>query len=184
MAPAADRASCPDERRTLDARGRMRSRRPPRPTRPAAARSRARRRAPPREHVAVGLQVRIGVADVGPVRVGDVAEDRKPLVEHQREQLGREVVRLVRRDQVEDLGLEHVDAGVDRVARTPVPRWASRGTVRSARPRPSSRSRTRAGPACASAPGSPPRRSLRWNSTTSSRSMSVSASPEMTRNVP
>ena len=70
----------------------------------------------PREHVAVGLQVGVGVADVGPVRVGDEAEQRESFVEHQREQLGREVVRLIRWDQVENLGLENVDPGVDRVA--------------------------------------------------------------------
>ena len=67
------------------------------------------------EHVAVGGQVLAEAADVLPVAVGDGAEERLAELEQLGEQLLAEVVGLAGGDVVEDLGLEHVDAGVDGV---------------------------------------------------------------------
>ena len=67
------------------------------------------------EHVAIGGQVLAEAADVLPVAVGDRAEERLAELEQLGEQLLAEVVGLARRDVVEDLGFEHVDAGVDGV---------------------------------------------------------------------
>src|SRR5262249_7880439 len=63
------------------------------------------------EGVEVRLPELVDVPDVLPVAVADVAVDRAAHLEQQREELLREVVRPVARH-----GLEHVDAGVDRVA--------------------------------------------------------------------
>ena len=68
------------------------------------------------QQVAVGGEVLRQAADVLPVALGDVAVERRPHLEQLGEQLLAEVVLGVRRDVVEHLGLEHVDAGVDRVA--------------------------------------------------------------------
>ncbi len=67
------------------------------------------------ERVEVRLPVLVEVPDVLPVAVEDVAVDRPAHLEQQREELLREVVRPVLRDVLQHLGLEHVDAGVDRV---------------------------------------------------------------------
>ena len=67
------------------------------------------------ERVEVRLPVLVEVADVLPVAVHDVAVDRPTHLEQQREELLREVVRPLGRDVLQHLGLEHVDAGVDRV---------------------------------------------------------------------
>ena len=67
------------------------------------------------ERVEVRLAVLVEVPDVLPVAVADVAVDRPPHLEQEREELLREVVRPVGRDVPQHLRLEHVDAGVDRV---------------------------------------------------------------------
>ncbi len=67
------------------------------------------------EHVAVGGEVLAEAADVLPVPLGDRAVERLAELEQLGEQLLAEVVGLAGRDVVEDLGLEHVDAGVDGV---------------------------------------------------------------------
>src|SRR5205085_5397373 len=68
------------------------------------------------QRVEVRLPELVEVADVLPVAVADVAVDRTAHLEQQREELLREVVRAVARHVLEHLRLEHVDAGVDRVA--------------------------------------------------------------------
>ena len=72
--------------------------------------------------VLVGLEVRLGRADVLPVPLGDVPEDRPAGVEDGREDLAGEVDGAALGDEVEDLRLEHVDPGVDRVAEDLAPR--------------------------------------------------------------
>ena len=67
------------------------------------------------ERVEVRLPVLVEVADVLPVAVADHPVQRPAHLEQQREELLREVVRPVGRDVLEHLRLEHVDAGVDRV---------------------------------------------------------------------
>ena len=68
------------------------------------------------EDVLVGPQVGLEGADVLPVALGHVAEEGLPGLEDGREDLVGEVHRPALGDEVEDLGLEHVDAGVDGVA--------------------------------------------------------------------
>ena len=68
------------------------------------------------EDVLVGLEVGGRGADVLPVAVGHVAEQGRAGLEHRGEHLGGEVDGPAFGDHVEDLGLEHVDAGVDGVA--------------------------------------------------------------------
>ena len=77
---------------------------------------------PPIEDVELGLQEGIDVPYVRPVGVGDVAEDRQPLVEHGRKELCGEVTRLPRRDEVQHVRLQDIDAGVDRVGENLPPR--------------------------------------------------------------
>ena len=67
------------------------------------------------ERVEVRLPELVEVADVLPVAVEHMPVDRPAHLEQQREELLREVVRPVGRDVRQHLGLEHVDAGVDRV---------------------------------------------------------------------
>ncbi len=74
------------------------------------------------EHVAVGGQILLQVTDVLPVAVDDGAVERLAELEELGEELLAEVVLLPRRDVLEDLGLEHVDAGVDRVGEDLPPR--------------------------------------------------------------
>ncbi len=74
------------------------------------------------ERVEVRLPVLLEVADVLPVAVEDAAVDRAPHLEQQREELLREVVRPVGRHVVHDLGVDDVDAGVDRVGEDLTPR--------------------------------------------------------------
>ena len=74
------------------------------------------------EHVLVGRHVGLERADVLPVALGDRAEQRQALGEQLREHLAGEVDRPVGLDVVEDLGLEHEDAGVDGVAEHLAPR--------------------------------------------------------------
>ena len=74
------------------------------------------------ERVDVRLAELVEVADVLPVAVEDVAVDRPAHLEEKREELLREVVRPVGRDVLQDLGLEDVDAGVDRVGEDLAPR--------------------------------------------------------------
>ena len=68
------------------------------------------------EDVAVDLHVGLDVPDVRPRALGGVSVHRQSLAEEEREQVLREVEFLVTRDELEDLGLDHVDAGVDLVA--------------------------------------------------------------------
>jgi hypothetical protein len=67
------------------------------------------------ERVEVRLPELVEVPDVLPVAVEDVPVDRPAHLEQQWEKLFREVVRSVLRDVLQHLGLEDVDAGVDRV---------------------------------------------------------------------
>ena len=67
------------------------------------------------ERVEVRLAVLLEVPDVLPVAVHDVAVDGPALLEQEREQLLGEVVRRPLGNVAEHLGLDHVDAGVDRV---------------------------------------------------------------------
>ena len=74
------------------------------------------------ERVEVRLAVLVEVADVLPVAVEDAAVHRPAHLEQEREELLREVERTVRRDVLQHLRLEHVDAGVDRVGEDLPPR--------------------------------------------------------------
>src|ERR671931_397519 len=74
------------------------------------------------ERAKVRLPVLVEVADVLPVAVADVAVDRPAHLEQQREELLREVVRPVGRHVPQDLRLEDVDPGVDRVTEHLPPR--------------------------------------------------------------
>ena len=67
------------------------------------------------ERVEICLPVLVEVADVLPVPLHHVPVDRTAHLEQEREELLREVVRPVGRNVPEHLGLEHVDARVDRV---------------------------------------------------------------------
>ena len=68
------------------------------------------------EDVLVGAQVGLQGPDVLPVAVGHVPVEVLAGGQCGRERLAGEVHRLALGDVVEDLRLEHVDAGVDRVA--------------------------------------------------------------------
>src|SRR5208283_2966608 len=68
------------------------------------------------EDVGVSAQVGLEGADVLPVTAAHVAVERPSCCQHRWEDLRREVDRTSARNPVEDLGLEHVDAGVDGVA--------------------------------------------------------------------
>ena len=74
------------------------------------------------QHVLVGRHVGLERADVLPVALGDRPEQREALLEELREHLAGEVDRPVGLDVVEDLGLQHEDAGVDGVAEHLAPR--------------------------------------------------------------
>ena len=74
------------------------------------------------EHVGVRTDVGVERTDVLPVVVGDVAVHRVAGREQRREHVTREVDDLVRRDEVEDVGFEHVDARVDGVGEHLAPR--------------------------------------------------------------
>ena len=74
------------------------------------------------ERVEVRLPVLVEVADVLPVAVHDEPVERASHLQQEREELLREVVRPVGRDVLEHLGLEHVDARVDRVREDLAPR--------------------------------------------------------------
>ena len=76
----------------------------------------------PVEHIHVGAEVRVEGADVLPVARRDRADQRLPLGRAGGEHVAREVDRLVPIDVVEDLRVEHVDAGVDGVAEDLTPR--------------------------------------------------------------
>src|SRR5580765_7893865 len=76
----------------------------------------------PFERVVVRLSVLVEVADVLPVAVEDAAVQRPPHLEQHREELLREVVRPVSRDVAQALGIDHVDARVDRVREDLAPR--------------------------------------------------------------
>jgi hypothetical protein len=67
------------------------------------------------EDVLVGAQVGLEGADVLPVALGDRAVQGRPS-RAGGEHLAREVDRPTLGDEVEDVGLEHVDARVDGVA--------------------------------------------------------------------
>src|SRR5439155_20582462 len=67
------------------------------------------------EDVDVGAQVGLGRTDVLPVAVGYVTENWKTVRQHRREDVAREVDDFALGNEVEHLGLEHVDAGVDGV---------------------------------------------------------------------
>jgi len=74
------------------------------------------------ERVEVRLAVLVEVPDVLPVAVHHVAVQRPAHLEQVRKQLLGEVVRPVGRDVLQHLGLEHVDARVDRVGEDLTPR--------------------------------------------------------------
>ena len=74
------------------------------------------------EHVLVGPHVGLERADVLPVALGHGAEERLAGGEQRGEDLAREVDRPAGLDEVEDLRLEHEDAGVDGVAEHLAPR--------------------------------------------------------------
>ena len=88
----------------------------------AQAKSRNREADALLQRVEVRLPVLVEVADVLPVAVQHVAVQRPAHLEQQREQLLREVVRTVGGNVPEHLGLEHVDARVDRVGEHLAPR--------------------------------------------------------------
>src|SRR6185369_12477610 len=67
------------------------------------------------ESVEVRLSELVEVADVLPVAAGDVAVERAPHLEEEREELLREVERPALGHVAQHLGVEHVDAGIDRV---------------------------------------------------------------------
>ena len=67
------------------------------------------------ERVEVRLPVLLEVADVLPVAVEDAAVDRPSHLEQEREEVGREIERAPDRNMAQNLGIEHVDAGVDGV---------------------------------------------------------------------
>ena len=72
--------------------------------------------------VVVRFLVLLEVADVGPVRVDHVAAELRAVAQHVGEEILREIVHLAALHAVEDPGLEHVDAGVDRVGEHLAPR--------------------------------------------------------------
>ncbi len=67
------------------------------------------------QDVVVGAAIRLERADVLPIALDDVPDELQPSVQHRREYVAREVDDLAFGDEVEDLRLEHVDVGVDRV---------------------------------------------------------------------
>src|SRR5438034_7090766 len=75
----------------------------------------------PVERVVVRLPVLVEVADVQPVAVEHEAAQRAAHLEEEREELLREVVRAVGGDVPQNLRVEHVDAGVDRVGKDLTP---------------------------------------------------------------
>ncbi len=74
------------------------------------------------EDVLVRLQIGLERAHVLPVAVGHISEQRLLGLERGGERVAREVDRAILGDEVEDLRLEHVDAGVDGVAEDLAPR--------------------------------------------------------------
>ena len=74
------------------------------------------------ERVVVCLLVLLEVADVGPVRVDDVAAEFRAVAQHLGKQIFREIVVAAAGHSLEDRGLEHVDAGVDRIGEHLAPR--------------------------------------------------------------
>jgi hypothetical protein len=74
------------------------------------------------ERVVVGLLVLFEVADVGPVRVDDVAAELGAVAQHLGEEILREVVVAPADHPLENARFEHVDAGVDRVGEHLAPR--------------------------------------------------------------
>ena len=68
------------------------------------------------EDVLVGLEIGLEGPDVLPVAVGHVPEQRLPGGQRGREGLAGEIHRLALGDEVEDLGFQDVDPGVDGVA--------------------------------------------------------------------
>ncbi len=67
------------------------------------------------EDVVVGAAVRLQRADVLPIALDDVSDQLQAAVQHRRKDIAREVDDLAFGDEVEDLGFEHVDVGVDGV---------------------------------------------------------------------
>ena len=76
----------------------------------------------PCERIEIRLMVLLEVADVGPVVRRNVAAELLPVAQHLREDVLGEVVDLSGRHVLEDLGLEDVDPGVDRVGEDLAPR--------------------------------------------------------------
>ena len=120
-APSPTRTGASIERAGLDRRRRPA---PRRRARPRARRARAAGRRDPRAR-RVRLQVLLGRTDVEPVAAAAVAEEQARLREHAREDLALDRHIEPGRDAIEELGLEHVRAGVDPVAR----RLARRGLL-------------------------------------------------------
>ena len=87
------------------------------------------------EDVLVRLEVRRRGADVLPVAVGHVAVEGLTRLEHGREDLAGEVDGTALGDAVEDLRLEHVDAGVDGVAEHLAPARLLQEALDASRPR-------------------------------------------------
>ncbi len=69
----------------------------------------------PVEHIGIGAMVLLNCAHVAPVALGNVAVEGQLLFQHGREEILGEIKLGVRRDHVQNFGLEHVNARVDRI---------------------------------------------------------------------
>ena len=117
-----DPAVVADERRPFDALEVVDLDALPHPDVPAQADARDVQLHPLVERVEVRLPELVDRPDVLPVPVAHVPVEGAAHLEQEREELLREVERAVGGDVAEHLGLEHVDAGVDRVGEDLAPR--------------------------------------------------------------
>ena len=62
-----------------------------------------------------GPPILADVADIAPIARGDKAIHGQTLLQHLRKDLAAPVERLARRDEIEHLRLQHIDAGIDRI---------------------------------------------------------------------
>src|SRR5690606_23844263 len=67
------------------------------------------------KHIGVGPAVLFDVAHVAPIAFGNVPIDGLAYLDHAREKLGRKVIGLACRNQVQNFRFEHINAGIDRV---------------------------------------------------------------------
>ena len=119
---AGDPAVVRDERGPLDLVEVVELHPLPQPDVPAQADARNRQLHVPFERVEVRLPVLVEVADVLPVALHRQPVERPPHLQEERKELLREVEGPVGRNVLEHLGLEDVDAGVDRVGEDLPPR--------------------------------------------------------------